>query len=132
MTGPRYLLYFMPSKLWSVSFQLEHYHLDQDLMGIQMDHGTKDINHAQFVADTLLLGGARMTIARKFKVELDYYCRLSESKLNHRKSYIFNWHISPRELADISRILEIEGTSQWDFFKYLGFTILKSSLKDGN
>jgi hypothetical protein len=101
-------------------------------MGIWMARGTKDINHAQFVDDTLLLGGASPTIAHKFKVELDYYCRLSGSKLNHRKCQIFSWHISPRELADISRILEIEGTSQWDFFKYLGIPILKASPKAGN
>ena len=59
-------------------------------MGLRIARGVRDINHAQFVDDSLLLGRASPTIARKFKVELDYYCRLSESKLNHRKIYIFN------------------------------------------
>jgi hypothetical protein len=33
----------------------------------------KYINHAQFVDDTLLLGGASTIIARKFKQQLDLY-----------------------------------------------------------
>jgi hypothetical protein len=40
-------------------------------MGIKIARGVKDINHAQFVDDTLLLGGASTIIARKFKQQLD-------------------------------------------------------------
>ena len=34
-----------------------------------MARGTKDINHAQFVDDIVLLGGASQLIARRFKTE---------------------------------------------------------------
>ena len=41
-----------------LSFQLEKARKDQDLSGIRMARGTKDINHVQFADDTILLGGA--------------------------------------------------------------------------
>jgi hypothetical protein len=34
-------------------------------MGIKIERGVKDINHAQFFDDTLLLGGASTIIAKK-------------------------------------------------------------------
>jgi hypothetical protein len=92
-----------------------------------MTRGDKEINHAQFVDDKLLLGGASTLIARKFKQELDLYKEASGSKFNYRKSQIFGWNFSPREMVEISRILEIEGKTQWDSFKYLGMPISKSS-----
>ena len=59
------LLYAIQASV--LSFQLEAARQDQDLPGIQMARGIKDINHAQFADDTLLLGGASTIIARRFK-----------------------------------------------------------------
>jgi hypothetical protein len=59
------LLYAIQASM--LSFQLEHYRSQQELTGIKIARGVKDINHAQFVDDTLLLGGASTIIARKFK-----------------------------------------------------------------
>jgi hypothetical protein len=101
------LLYAIQASV--LSFQLEHCHLHQDLLGLRMTRGAKEINHAQFVDDTLLLGGASTLIARKFKQELELYKEASGSKINYRKSQIFGWNCSPREMVEISRILEIEG-----------------------
>ena len=76
-----------------------------------MARGTKDINHAQFVDDTIMLGGAGHHIARRFKNELDNYCQDSGSKLKLRKSLIYSWNINPREMIEILRILGIEGVT---------------------
>ena len=40
-------------------------------MGLHIARGVKEINHAQFADDTLLLGGVGTSSARKFKKELD-------------------------------------------------------------
>ena len=50
------LLYAIQASV--LSFQLEDARLDQELPGIRLARGTKDINHAQFADDTILLGGA--------------------------------------------------------------------------
>ena len=56
------LLYAIQASV--LSFQLDSTRHDQDLPGIKMARGIKDINHAQFVDDTILLGGASNIIAR--------------------------------------------------------------------
>ena len=76
-----------------LSFQLEYARYDQDLSGIRMARGTKDINHAQFADDTILLGGSSPIIACRFKLELNRYCQASGSKINLRRSQIFGWNI---------------------------------------
>jgi hypothetical protein len=93
----------------TLSFQLEHCYSQQELMGIQISRGVKDINHAQFVDDTLLLGGASTIIAHKFKQQLDLYKEASRSQINCRKSKNFGWNCKPREMVEISRILDMEG-----------------------
>jgi len=60
-----HLLYAIQASM--LSFQLEHCPSQHELMGIKIARGVKDINHAQFVDDTLLLGGDSTIIARKFK-----------------------------------------------------------------
>ena len=61
------LLYAIQASIFSL--QLEKARRDQDLIGIRMAQGTKDINHAQFGDDTILLGGASQLIARRFKLK---------------------------------------------------------------
>jgi len=46
------------------------------ITGIKIENGTKNINHSQFVDDTLLIGGASTTIARRFKKLLDIWSYL--------------------------------------------------------
>ena len=40
---------------------------------------------------------------------------------------IYGWNNSPREMLKISRVLEMEGSTIWDSFKYLGIPIFKFS-----
>jgi hypothetical protein len=101
-------------------------------MGIKIARGVKDINHAQFVDDTLLLGGASTIIARKFKRQLDLYKETSGSQINYRKSQIYGWNCTPREMVEIARVMEMEGETQWDSFKYLGVPIFKSKPKSSH
>ena len=117
------LLYAIQASV--LSFQLEKARLEQELPGIRLARGIQDINHAQFADDTILMGGASQIIASRFKTELNRYCLASGSKINLTKSQIFGWNINPREVLDISRILNMNGTVSWDSFKYLGVPIFK-------
>ena len=91
-----------------------------------MARGTKDINHAQFADDTILLGGASQIIARCFKSEITRYCHASGSKINLRKSQIYGWNVNPREMLEISRVLNMKGVVSWESFNYLGVPIFKT------
>ena len=94
-----------------------------------MARGTKDINHAQFADDMILLGGASHHVERRFKNELGTYCQASGGKLNLRKSLIYNWNVNTRQMYEISRILGIERLTVWDFFKYPCVPIFKRKQK---
>ena len=69
-----------------LSFQLDRGRQDQELIGVRMAQGVKNINHAQFVDDTILLGGTSTNSTRQFKSMLDSYYKVSGNFLNWRKS----------------------------------------------
>ena len=71
--------------------------------------GVKDINHAQFADDTLLMGGASLQTTRKFKNELAAYTEISGSVISPTKSKIYDWNITPNEMLEIARVLGMEG-----------------------
>ena len=121
------LLYTIQASV--LSFQLEYARQYQELSGIRMARGTKYINHAQFTGDTILLGGASQIIARRFKSEMNRYCHASRSKINLRKSQIYGWNLNPREMLDITQVLNMDGVVAWESFNYLGVPIFKSKLK---
>jgi hypothetical protein len=108
---------------------MDHNQSHKNLLGLRIAPGVKDINHAQFADDTLLMGGASMPTARKFKKELDTYTEVSRSVISLTKINIFGWNITPRDMLYISRILGMEGCTTWDAFKYLGVPIFKSNPK---
>jgi ribonuclease HI/exonuclease III len=119
------LLYALQAS--ALSYQLENAQINKDLMGLSITQGVKDINHAQFADDTLLLGGASPIIAKKFKEELDAYAEASGSEINLAKSNIYGWNITPNEMLRITRVLGMEGHTKWDSFQYLGVPIFKSA-----
>eukprot|EP00253_Pinus_taeda_P001787 PITA_01787 len=121
------LLYAIQASV--LSFQLDHNLQSQILPGLRMVHQVKDINHAQFADDTLLLGGASINSAKSFKKELDSYREVSGSKINYAKSTVYSWNCSARELFDIARILQMEGSWDWESFKYLGIPIFRTIAK---
>jgi hypothetical protein len=98
-------------------------------LGLRIALGVKYINHAQFADDTLLLGGASVQTTKKFKMELDVYKEILGSEVSLSKSKIYRWNISPREMLEISRVLGMEGYTNWDVFKYLGVLIFRTKPK---
>jgi hypothetical protein len=75
------------------------------------------------------LGGASVQTAKKFKMELDVYKEISGSEVNLPKRKIYEWNISPRAMLEISRVLGMEGCTNWDAFKYLGVPIFRTKPK---
>jgi len=99
------LLYSIQAPM--LSFQLDQSQQIQELMGLCIARGVRDINHAQFVDDTILLGSASNHSAKKLKSELDRYQAILASKINYRKSQIYGWNCTLREMTDITQILGI-------------------------
>ena len=124
------LLYAIQASV--LSFQLNLCQESQWLPGLRIVHGVRSINHAQFADDTLLLGGASSHSAEYFKHELETYKEVSGSKINFHKSKIYSWNCSARELRGITKILEMDGTPDWETFPYLGIPICKNKLKSAN
>jgi len=92
-----------------------------------MAHNVKHINHAQFTNDTLLHGKDNNNTARRFKTELEKYNKASGSEISLHKSKIYGWNCMIREINDISRTLEMDGTINWDSIKYLVVPLFKST-----
>eukprot|EP00253_Pinus_taeda_P024961 PITA_24961 len=117
--------------LYAIQASVLSFHLDfcqqiQILPGLRMVQNVKEINHAQFADDTLLLGGASINSASSFKKELDIYKEASGSKINYSKSTIYGWNCSAKILADIARLPEMKICQDWESFKYLGIPIFRS------
>lgn len=55
------------------------------LVGLQIAHNVRSINHSQFVDDTLLLSKASKIIDRRFKGLFDTYLEASRAKVNNLK-----------------------------------------------
>ena len=51
------------------------------------------INHALFVDDSLLLGGASLKIARAFIEILQIFCLISGALINQIKSVVYGWNV---------------------------------------
>jgi hypothetical protein len=97
---------------------LDHCQTHNNLLGLRIAPGVKDINHAQFVDNTLLMGGESMQTTKKFKKELDVYTEISGSVISLTKRKIYGWNNTPREMLEISRALGMEGCTICDAFKY--------------
>ena len=101
------LLYAIQTSVFS--FQLDHSQIHNNLLGLRIAPEVKDINHAQFADDTLLLGGASVQTTKKFKKELDSYAEVCGKVISLPKSKIYGWNITPREMLEISRVSGMEG-----------------------
>eukprot|EP00253_Pinus_taeda_P009185 PITA_09185 len=101
---------------------------DQDINGLCIARGEKNINHALFADDTLLLGPATLSSASKFKAVLDDFSKATGSAVNKSKCHIYSWNITPRVLSDISRCLGFAASSTWSSFKYLGLPVRHKKL----
>jgi hypothetical protein len=71
-----------------LSFQLQSCLQNRVLPGIRVVPNVKDVSHAQFIDDTLLLGDANLKTTRNFKTELDLYKDSSGSEINYNTYFI--------------------------------------------
>ena len=61
--------------------------------GIKIVGGINPINHALFIYDSFLLGGASMKIARAFNVILQQFYQISGVVINNKKSVVYGWNV---------------------------------------
>eukprot|EP00253_Pinus_taeda_P033369 PITA_33369 len=99
------------------------------ISGIKFGNGVKNINHSQFVDDTLLIGGASTTIARRFKTLLDQFMKYSGGAINFHKSCTYGWNISNHTAHSIANIFGVAYKTNWDHFIYLGMPVSLGPLK---
>ena len=81
------------------------------------------INHALFVDDSLMSGGASCRIASTYKSSLQAYCKALEALINERKSAIYSWNVEESNIQKFSCILGFKGYSKWDKINYLGLPL---------
>lgn len=107
----------------TLSFLLNKKLQEQEINRLCIARGIKNINHAVFADDTLLLGAAFVSSANKFKEVLDVYCEASGNMLNKGKCHIYSWNTLPGFLSSIARCLGFAASSSWSSFKYLGLLV---------
>lgn len=99
------------------------------IIGIKFGNGVKNINHSQFFNDTLLIGGASTTIARRFKTLLDKFMRYSGDLVNQLKSCIYRWNATNQVIHNIANIFGAPCNHEWTDFSYLGMPVSLGPLK---
>eukprot|EP00253_Pinus_taeda_P034575 PITA_34575 len=108
----------------SFSKALDHNRRVGLITGIKFGNGVKNINHSQFADDTLLIGGASTTIARRFKTLLDQYMDYSVGAVNFHKRCVYGWNISNQTAHNIANIFGVTYKAKWDHFSYLGMSVI--------
>jgi hypothetical protein len=107
---------------------LEKYRISKAILGIKIARGTKRLNHSQFVDDTLLIGGASLVMAKRFKYSLDNFTQASGALINNAKSNIYAWNTPLRTAHLIASIFRFPLIEKWQTFRYLGIPICLKSL----
>ena len=100
-------LYLLVAEAMSRKLQLLQ--VSGDLRGLKIARGVKAANHAQFVDDTILLGGASITIARRFNSVLSTFLKAIDGKINLAKSKVYGWNCTLGTLAKIARTRVLTG-----------------------
>ena len=93
------------------------------ILSIKSASGVESTNHALFVDDTLLLGGASLRLARIFNEIMQHFCIISGDLINNCKIVVYGWNADHSTTANISQILGFDGYATWDKVKYLGLPL---------
>ena len=96
------------------------------LPGIKIARGIDPINHALFEDDSLLLGGASLTITQAFNVVLQKFSQSSGALINKSKSGVYGWNVDQGALHRISNFFGFFGYDKWDKITYLGLHLTLS------
>jgi len=99
------------------------------IIGIKFGEWVKNINHSQFSDDTLLIGGASTTIAKRFKSLLDKYMSYSSGMVNNLKSCIYGWNTIVQVLHNIANIFGVTCKYDWTHYSYLGMPVSAGPLR---
>ena len=59
------------------------------IRALKIARGVKNANHAQFIDDTILLGGASVIIAKRFREVISTFLKASDGKVNVVKTKIY-------------------------------------------
>ena len=70
----------------SLSKKLQQQQDIRELKGLKIARGVRAVNHAQFINDTILLGGASTIIAERFKIVLSTFLKALNGKINATKA----------------------------------------------
>ena len=93
------------------------------ISGIKIARGVDPINHALFMDDSLLLGGASLKIARAFNEILQKFCLISGALINKDKSVVYGWNVEHSTILRISNLFGFPGFDKWEKIKYLGLPL---------
>ena len=83
--------------------------------------GLDPINHALFVDDSLLLGGASIKITMVFSDILQAFYSISRALINKRKSAMYGLNVDQQTILRISHFLGFSGFSYWEKNNYIGY-----------
>jgi hypothetical protein len=97
--------------------------------GIRLVRELEPINHALFVDDSLLLGGASIRIAQTFSNILQSFCRISGALINKKKSAVYGWNVDQQTIQRIAQFLGFTGYASWEKIKYLRLPLTLGSNK---
>eukprot|EP00253_Pinus_taeda_P009219 PITA_09219 len=95
--------------------------------GIRIVQDTPSVNHALFVDDALLLGGASLRMAKAFKSTLQKFCNATGALISERKSAVYAWNSDQQTIDRIATELGFKGYAEWDKIKYLGLLLTMGS-----
>eukprot|EP00253_Pinus_taeda_P005923 PITA_05923 len=98
-----------------------------NILGIRIVKGIAPVNHALFVDDSLLLGGASLRIVNSFITILQKFCSISRALISERKSVVYGWNTKQHAIDRIVSDLGFNGHAYWDRVKYLGLPIMMGS-----
>jgi hypothetical protein len=84
------LLYIIMAE--TLGKKLEEERVAGNLPGLKIVRGVKNINHSQLANNILLLGGASLITAYRFKRILDVYLEGSGGAIYKIKCQIYGWH----------------------------------------
>ena len=83
-----------------------------ELKRLKISRGVKDANHAQFIDDTILLRGASVTIAERFRGSLSIFLKASDGKVIALKNKIYGWNIGVVNIHNTALIMGFPYTSE--------------------
>jgi hypothetical protein len=108
--------------------QLEKDRASKSIPDIKIARGKKRINHSQFTDDTLLIGGASIFMAKRFKIALENFTQASRVLIHSVKSNVYAWNTPARTTHLIENIFRFPLIEKWKTFRYLGISICLKSL----